>query len=98
MNSTKERQPTSHQVAKSRWDEASRVTAAYKIVLARRRSRAWAAKGQPGEARAWADVDAAEAQLVEAEAAEVRAASDMAWEERTANQRRMSEGPGRRGR
>lgn len=69
-------------VARSRWDEASRVTAAYKIVKARRTDRAWKLTGQAGELQAWADVAAAEAQLVEAEAAEVRAWEDVAWQEK----------------
>lgn len=92
MTIAPERQVTSYQVAQSRWDEASRVTAAYKIVLRKRQARAWELTGQPGEVQAWADVAEAEAQLIEAEAAEVRASADMAWEERTANLRRMHRG------
>lgn len=71
-------------VAKNRWDEATRVADAYKIVWKRRLDAAWKLSGQEGETRAWESVAEAEVQLNLAEQAEVKAATDVAWEERKA--------------
>lgn len=85
-------------VAKNRYDEASRVTDAFRIQAAVRTRRAHDLAGQPGELEAWARVQEAETQWAVAEAQEVRAQQDAAWHEHQANQRRIAEGYQRRGR
>lgn len=70
------------EVARSRWDEASRVTAAYKIQRDIRKRRAWELTGKAGELDAWARVGEAEAQLEAAEALEVKAWQEVAWAEK----------------
>lgn len=66
-------------VARSRWNEASRVTDAFKTQKAIRLRRAYQLKGRPGELQAWADVAEVEDQLEAQEAAEVRAWQEVAW-------------------
>jgi hypothetical protein len=85
-------------VAKNRYDEASRVTDAFRIQVAARKRRAYSLGGQPGEVEAWARVQEAEAQWAAAEALEVQAQQDAAWQEHQANQRRMAQGYQRRAR
>lgn len=75
-------------VAKNRWDEATRVTEAYKIQLLVRSRRAYASQGKPWELQAWADVAEVEGQLEAAERAEVRASQEVAWEQHRLNQKR----------
>lgn len=84
MTSTMTRPVSPLTVAKNRWDEASRMTDAYKIVTATRTRRAYSLHGKPGELQAWADVAEAEGQLEAAEALEVRAWEDVAWQEKRA--------------
>lgn len=86
-------------VAKNRWDEASRVTDAFKNVLKTRTRRAYMLHGQAGELQAWADVSEVETQLAEAERLEVKAWQDVAWEEkRAADQAQLRRARERRGR
>lgn len=73
---------TALDVARSRWDEASRVTAAYKIQRDVRKRRAWELTGQAGELDAWARVAEADRQLEAAEALEVKAWQEVAWAEK----------------
>jgi len=85
-------------VAQSRWDEASRVTDAFRLQAKIRQRRAWSLTGKPGEVDAWASLREAEGQLAEAEALEIKASKEVAWEEHQANQGRMARGYTRRGR
>lgn len=64
------------EVARSRHEEAGRVTDAWRHVATRHRYTAWEKTGKDGELQAWADVARAEAQVSAAEARERRA-----WEE-----------------
>lgn len=81
---------TALEVARSRWDEASRVTAAFKIQRDIRKRRAWELTGKDGELDAWARVGEADRQLDEAEALEVKAWQEVAWAEKAeADQRAL---------
>lgn len=85
-------------VAKSRWDEATRITDALKIAKAARRRRAELLRGTPGELEAWDRVNEAEALLREAEALEVKASTEVAWQQKSLNEARIVAGYKRRGR
>jgi hypothetical protein len=89
MTITTGRPTNSYALAQSKWDEASRITQARKIVLQKRQHNAWALTGKPGELEAWASVAEAERELLKAEQDEVLASSDVAWEEKVRNARRM---------
>ena len=84
MTQTTSRSVSPLQVAKNRWEEASRVTDAYKNVTNARTRRAYTLHGTPGELQAWANVAEAEAQLEDAQKKEATAWADLAWEERAA--------------
>jgi hypothetical protein len=76
-------------VARSRWDEASRIVQALKIAKSARRRRAELLHGKPGVEDAWDRVNEAEALLTEAEALEHKASIEVAYAERAVNEARL---------